>query len=115
MAYMPASQAAGFGDMMNPSKWMGGKKDYDDYGPGGYGGPGGPAPYGRTTYGGAPPGSYGQAPATAAPSAPQPSVDQSARIRKLERRIAELEAEKQRQQPTPLSFRPSTSGSGPRS
>jgi hypothetical protein len=38
-----AACAVNFGDMMNPSKWMGGNKDrdYDGYGPGyGYGGPG---------------------------------------------------------------------------
>jgi len=38
-------QAFDFGDMMNPSKWMGGRNNdrYSDYGPGpgyGYGGPG---------------------------------------------------------------------------
>lgn len=158
MAYAPASQAFKFGDMMNPGKWMGGKKDYDDYGPGGYGGPsgpygpggygspagpygpggygsppgpygpggyggpGGPAPYGGTPYGGAPygpgpvgapggytpPGSYGRTPAVPAPPAPQQSADQSGRIRELERRIEQLEAEKQRRQPTPSSSRSST-------
>jgi hypothetical protein len=129
MAYAPASQAFKFGDMMNPGKWMGGNKDYDDYddygpGPDGpYGpGPGGPAPYGGTPYGGAPygtgpvgapggyapPGSYGRAPTAAAPPAPQPSVDQSGRIRELEQRIDQLEAEMRRQQPTPSPSRPST-------
>ena len=59
------------GNMMNPSKWMGGNKNsdrYDDYGgPGGYGG--GPGGYGGGPggYGGAPgygggPGGYGGGP-----------------------------------------------------
>ncbi len=48
--------AAGFTDMMNPSRWFGGGHD-DDYGPGPgygppYGGPGyGPPPYGMPPYG----------------------------------------------------------------
>lgn len=63
-----SAYAFDMGNMMNPSKWMGGKKDrdrYDDYygGPG-YGYPGGPPGYGY--YGGAPgygPGyGYGGAP-----------------------------------------------------
>lgn len=50
-------QAFDFGNMMNPSKWMGGKDDddryYDDYGPGpGYGYPGTYGPgYGAPGYG----------------------------------------------------------------
>ena len=76
-----ASTAHAFdmGNMMNPSKWMGGNKNsdrYDDYGgPGGYGGGpggygGGPGGYGGGPggYGGGPggygggPGGYGGAP-----------------------------------------------------
>jgi hypothetical protein len=151
-AYAPASQAFNFGDMMNPGKWMGGKKNYDDYGPGGYGGPGGPygpggyggpggpygpggyggpggpygpggyggpggpAPYGGAPYGpgqvGAPggygpPGGYGQTPSVTAPPAPQRSGDQSERIRELQQRIEQLEAEQQPRQPAPSPYRSS--------
>ena len=87
--YVPPAQAINFGDMMNPSRWMGGGKNrdryddyYDDYGP--YGGPwgGGPwgGPYGGGPYGGpygAPYGvpygaPYGVAPnVAAAPANPQ--------------------------------------------
>jgi hypothetical protein len=54
LAYTPVAEAFGFGDMMNPSKWMGGKnrggdRYDDDYYDGGYGGPGGGPGYG---YGG---------------------------------------------------------------
>ena len=67
LAYSPVSQAFDFGNMMNPSKWMGGGRDrydddyYDDgpYG-GSYGGPYG-GPYGRP-YGGYGPGPYGGGP-----------------------------------------------------
>jgi hypothetical protein len=44
-------QAVNFGDMMNPGKWMGGKKDRDDLPPPGYG-------YGQGPYGAPPPGGY---------------------------------------------------------
>jgi hypothetical protein len=67
------AQAFNMGNMMNPSKWMGGNSNsdrYDDYygGPGGYGG--GPGYYGGGPggYGGGPgyygggPGGYGGAP-----------------------------------------------------
>ena len=65
------AHAMDMGNMMNPSKWMGGNKNsdrYDDYGgPGGYGG--GPGGYGGGPggYGGAPgygggPGGYGGGP-----------------------------------------------------
>ena len=98
-----ASTASAFdmGNMMNPSKWMGGgnKHDrYDDYydGPGyGYGGgPGYGSGYG---YGGAPgyggmPGygtapAYGSAPAAAAPEADE----QKKEIEQLKERIRKLE------------------------
>lgn len=85
------AQAFDFGNMMNPSKWMGGKKGdddryYEDYGPG-YGypgayGPGYGAGYGEPGYYGAPaygapgfgtPGAYGDpgygAPGYGAPGA----------------------------------------------
>jgi hypothetical protein len=55
------AQAAGMGDMMNPSKWFGGggNRDRDAYGPGGYGAPGygggpGYGGYGAPGYGGGP-------------------------------------------------------------
>ena len=58
--------AFNMGNMMNPSKWFGGKKDrgdyYDDYGYGapGYGGYGGPGyGYGAPGYGGGPGYGYG--------------------------------------------------------
>ncbi len=103
LSYTPVAEAFGFGDMMNPSKWMGGKnrdRYDDDYydgpnggpgwggpgygygGPGyGYGGPGyGYGGYGAPGYGyggyggyGAPGYGYG-APAVAAPAAPAPAA-----------------------------------------
>jgi hypothetical protein len=65
--YVPVANAFNFGDMMNPSRWMGGGRNRDrdgygdeygdDYGP--YGGPWGGGPYGGGPYGGAPYGGYG--------------------------------------------------------
>jgi hypothetical protein len=135
--------ALDMGNMMSPSNWMGGNGDrgYDGGvpwgnpgygGPGAYGGPygpGGPASYGAGPYGGAPygpgplgapggyvpPDRYGQAPISAAPLAPAPLVDQALRIKALERRIADLEAEPCRRQPMPpASSWSSSSGYGPR-
>jgi len=136
--------ALDMGNMMNPSKWMGGNRDRGYEGGAPWGGPGsgdpgayrgpygpaGPAPYyGAGPYGGAPYGAgplgipggyaplggYGQAvPVPAAPPAPVPSVDQALRIRALERRIADLEANTCRQPPLPPSSWPSSSGYGPR-
>jgi hypothetical protein len=64
LAVAPGVQAIDFGNMMNPSKWMGGNNDrYDDYydygpygpyggyGPGWYGSPYGHGPYGGYGYG----------------------------------------------------------------
>lgn len=78
--YTPVSQAFNFGEMMNPGKWMGGNRDYDDewgdYGPGPYGPPGlgpyggGPygGPYGGGPYGGGPYGGpYGGGPGFGTP------------------------------------------------
>jgi len=69
MLLASSATAMDFGNMMNPSKWMGGGKDrdrYDDYygGPG-YGYPGGPYGYGGAPgygYGGTPGYGYGGAP-----------------------------------------------------
>jgi hypothetical protein len=127
LAYTPVAEAFGFGDMMNPSKWMGGRnrdrydEDYYD-GPGyGYGGPGygfggpgygygGPGyGYGAPGYGyGAPGYGYGAPTAVVPPAVPAvpaattaaPARSSSAsEIEALKRRIDELEA----------SQRPSTS------
>lgn len=114
-------QAINFGDMMNPGKWMGGKKDrydgpppgygYDQpYGPQGgyYGQPGGPGygpGYGAGGYpgGGYPgpgfdPSQQGYAPAAPAYSAPAagPAPGEfggpsDQRIQQLEQRIQQLE------------------------
>ena len=125
LAYMPLGQSFDFGDFMNPSKWMGGSKKYEDdwydYGPGPYGPPpAGMAPYG-VPY--APPPSYsvpyGYADGTPGyyPGAPgfrsaPPSVSKessrsynvkSAEIEALKRRIEELEAKQQRSSYTPPS------------
>jgi len=119
LTYVPVAEAFGFGDMMNPSKWMGGNRNnrdrYDDYyddGPRGYGGPGygygGPGyGYGGPGYGyGAPGYGYGApaygAPAYGAPAvAPAPGAPAAApattrsssasEIDALKRRIDELE------------------------
>jgi hypothetical protein len=93
------SFAFDMGNMMNPSKWMGGGNDRDDYdegpwggpgygwgGPGGYGGPGygygGPGGYGRPDYGYGAPADYGSAPGGAEG---QPELDA------LRQRVRELE------------------------
>jgi hypothetical protein len=86
---MLASSANAFdmGNMMNPSKWMGGNKDkdrYDDYGPGpGYGYGPGPG-YG---YGGGPGYGYGGNPAYSAPGA----GSNDAEIMRLRERLRQLE------------------------
>lgn len=129
LSYVPVAQAFGFGDMMNPSKWMGGKnrdRYDDDYydgpygggpgyggpgygygGPGyGYGGPGygygGPG-YGAPGYGyGAPGYGYGApavAPAPAAAPAAAPARSSSA---------SEIEALKRRIDELESSQSPST-------
>ena len=127
LSYVPVAQAFGFGDMMNPSKWMGGKnrdRYDDDYydgpygggpgygGPGyGYGGPGygygGPG-YGAPGYGyGAPGYGYGApavAPAPAAAPAAAPARSSSAsEIEALKRRIDELESSQSPSTPAPAS------------
>jgi hypothetical protein len=103
-----ASTAHAFdmGNMMNPSKWMGGNKNsdrYDDYGgPGGYGGGpggygGGPGGYGGGPggYGGGPggygggPGGYGGAPGYVAPASG--TASDAAEIERLKARIKKLE------------------------
>ena len=84
LTYVPVAEAFGFGDMMNPSRWMGGKNRdrdrYDDYyddGPRGYGGPG--YGYGGPGYGYGGPGyGYGAPAMATAPramaTAPRPMV-----------------------------------------
>ena len=89
--------AMDMGNMMNPSKWMGGNNDndrYDDYGGGpgyGYGGPGyGGAPGygygGDPSYGGAP--GYGGATAYGAPG----TESREAEIKRLHERLRQLES-----------------------
>ncbi len=111
----PVVQAAGFGDMFNPGRWFGGKKDDYYYDDGPYGGPyGGYGPYGAPYGGGygAPYGAPGYgypaapgyaapgyaAPGYAAPMAPStPSAPadtgaaKDAEIEALKRRIEQLE------------------------
>lgn len=107
LVHVPVTHAFNFGNMMNPSRWMGGDRDRDDdyppggaYGPPGYGYPYGGygAPYGVPGYGApfpgyAPPPAY-PAPAAAAPAAP-PSAGtaDSAEVQALKRRVEELEAQ----------------------
>ena len=113
------ASAFDMGNMMNPSKWMGGNDDDDDYyyddyygGPGGYppppgygypgpgyGGYGAPG-YGAPGYGGAP--AYGGgAPGYSTPQGP--SSAESAEITRLKERIRMLE-EANREIPPPSSY-----------
>ena len=109
------AQAMDMGNMMNPSKWMGGNKNsdrYDDYGgPGGYGGGpggygGGPGGYGGSPggYGGGPGGyggapgygggsGYGGAPGYVAPASG--TASDAAEIEQLKARIKKLEENNQ--------------------
>jgi hypothetical protein len=126
--YVPVANAFNFGDMMNPSRWMGGGRNrdryddyYDDYGPYG-GGPWGGGPWGGGPWGGGPyggpgygfPGAYGApyaappvAPvAPAAPAAPTQSSGGS-EIDALKRRIEELESRQQPSQSAPANDWPS--------
>ena len=127
LSYSPASNAFDFGNMMNPSKWMGGDNDRYDDGP--YGGPWGGGPYGGGPWGGygpgpyGPPGPYGapgyraappQAPAApAASTAKTPSPPSASRdeVDALKKRIEELEA--QQQSPAPAARAPSDWSSTP--
>ena len=107
-----------FGNMMNPSRWFGGDRDYDDYyyeGPVGPGyGPGYYAPpmgYGAPGY--APPGYAApvQRYAPAAYSAPATTSSASSdEIRQLKQRIEQLERE---QAASSDITRPATYGSNP--
>jgi hypothetical protein len=97
-----------FGNMMNPSRWFGGDRDYDDYYGDYYGGPGYgpgyyPPPMGYGAPGYAPPGygapAHGYAPpAYSAPvPAPVPAKTDTAtsdEIRQLKQRIEQLEQER---------------------
>jgi hypothetical protein len=126
VSYAPVSHAFNFGNMMNPSRWMGGDRDRYDEGydyPGAYGAPGfgypygGYAPgyggygapgYGAPAYGAPPPGygapAYPSAP-VAAPgvtTAPTPAAPvDSAEVQALKRRVEELEAAQQQQRSAP--------------
>jgi hypothetical protein len=138
LTYTPVAQAFGFGDMMNPSKWMGGRnrdRYDDDYYDGGYGGPGFGGPgfggpgygYGGPGYGYGGPGfggygvpgyGYGApgygAPAVAAPvpaapaAAPAQSSSQSSTRSSS---ASEIEALKRRIDELEASQRPSPSSS----
>lgn len=133
MSHVPVSQAFNFGNIMNPSRWMGGDR-YDDpyyddpyyggpygdpylgYGyPGAYGAPYG-APYGMPGFGAPPlgygaPGYPGGAPAVAPAAPPAPAKSNSAdreEVEALKRRIEQLEAKQyQQRQTAPASEWPS--------
>ncbi|GAB0147992.1 MAG: hypothetical protein J7D61_10625 [Marichromatium sp.] len=114
LAQVPAVSAFNFGDMMNPSRWMGGDRYDDDYydgpyGPyappyGPYGGPGYGAPYGGYGMPYAPPPAYPGVPGTtpaspvapAAAGAPDATAEE---IEALKRRVEELEARQRGAQP----------------
>lgn len=100
----PAAEAF-FGNMMNPSRWFGGDRDYhDDYYGDYYGGPGYgpgyyPPPMGYGAPGYAPPGyaapAYGYAPpAYSAPAPAKADTATSDEIRQLKQRIEQLEQER---------------------
>jgi hypothetical protein len=109
------AHAFDMGNMMNPSKWMGGNKGsdrYDDYGggPGGYGG--GPG------YGGAPGYGYGGAPGYGAVSgetgvpayggapgygAPPANANATEEIERLQERVRMLEQAARQQQAAPAA------------
>jgi hypothetical protein len=103
-------QAFNMGNMMNPSKWMGGNTNQDDgpppgygqgYGPqsGYYGQPGGPGYGGAPGYGGNPgysgSGAYpqGYAPVPAAGPTGSAELTTEERILRLEQRVQMLERE----------------------
>jgi hypothetical protein len=109
------ASAFDFGNMMNPSRWMGGNRGDDYYGDGsggpgyGYGAPGygyGAPGYGYAPRYGAPPygapgyGVAGSAPAYTAPAQSNAPSDTSAQeIKELKQRIQELEAANARSAP----------------
>ncbi len=116
MAHAPLSEAFNFGNMMNPSRWMGSDRydnRYDDpywggppygggYGyPGVYGSPYG-VPYAAPGFGGVPAPGYG-APGYGAVPAPAQGSRDSSEVEALKRRIEELEARQQQTQPQPRS------------
>ena len=123
-AHSPLVRAFDFGNMMNPSKWMGSDRDRYDYDDGPYrggpwGGPyrgpwGGPwGGYGPGPYGGGPYGAPGYPgtlpPASAAPTAParrapSPPAASSSEIDELKRRIEELESQQQPASPPPSDW-----------
>jgi len=131
MTTAPAVYAAGFGDMFNPGRWLGGNNDddyydgpYGAYGPGPYGVPGygpygapGYGPYGAPGYGALPYGyapgvAPGIAPGYAAPAAVAPATIAPAassadakdqEIEALKRRIEQLEQGGRQSAPPPTS------------
>jgi hypothetical protein len=98
------AHAFDMGNMMNPSKWMGGNRNsdrYDDYGgPGGYGG--GPGGYGGGPggYGGGP-GGYGGGPGYVAPASG--TAADAAEIERMKERIRMLEDAARQQQAAPAA------------
>ena len=102
------AHAFDMGNMMNPSKWMGGNKGsdrYDDYGggPGGYGG--GPGGYGGAPGYGAVSGetgvpAYGGAPGYGAPPA---NANATEEIERLQERVRMLEEAARQQQAAPAA------------
>jgi hypothetical protein len=133
LTYTPVAQAFGFGDMMNPSRWMGGRnrdRYDDDYYDGGYGGPGFGGPgfggpgygYGGPGYGGygAPGYGYGApgygapavaAPALAAPVVPAAPAAAPAQSSTRSSSASEIEALKRRIDELEASQRPGASSS----
>ena len=99
------AQAFNMGNMMNPSKWMGGNSNsdrYNDYGGGpGYGGyGGGPGGYGGPGYGGGYGGAPGYSGAPAYGARAAGFASDAAEFEQLKARIKKLEESNQWAQPT---------------
>jgi hypothetical protein len=90
MLFAGTAHAFDMGNMMNPSKWMGGDDDHDRYDDYGYGGPGyGYGGYPGYGYGGYPGYGYGATPSVVVPGGGSGSSE----IEQLKDRIRELEGE----------------------